>query len=206
MTHSQEIQNLINTALHAPATGSIVIQGALFLDIISRMENAEQQNSELLEELNYQKRHVNVGTEGRVDHALAIKDLDHLRPFYTREGAINLIKEHWPDLIQLYMQRDDLQETVNALSHKIALANGAVLLARQQRDAALAGLSRIAKYPLTRTDELSAEQMRDIALNYHAKGLGSCQYCNGSGDVHDLDGEWRGECTECDAITKAGVK
>jgi len=47
--HTQEIQNLINTALHAPATGSIVIQGALFLDIISRMENAEQQNAELLD-------------------------------------------------------------------------------------------------------------------------------------------------------------
>lgn len=48
MTHSQEIQNLINTALHAPATGSIIIQGALFLDIISRLENVEQQNAELL--------------------------------------------------------------------------------------------------------------------------------------------------------------
>ena len=50
MTHTQEIQDLINTALHAPATGSIVIQGALFLDIISRMENAEQQNTEMKEQ------------------------------------------------------------------------------------------------------------------------------------------------------------
>jgi hypothetical protein len=107
------------------------------------------------------------------------------------------------ELRKVEQQRDELQKAVNALSHQIALANGTVLLARQQRDAALAGLSRIAKYPLTRADELSAEQMRDLALNYHAKGLGCCQYCGGSGDVHGLDGEWRGECTECDAIAKA---
>jgi len=24
-----------------------------------------------------------------------------------------------------------------------------------------------------------------------------CEYCDGTGDVHSLDGEWRGECTEC---------
>jgi hypothetical protein len=26
-----------------------------------------------------------------------------------------------------------------------------------------------------------------------------CQYCDGTGDVHSIDGEWRGECTACDA-------
>lgn len=26
-----------------------------------------------------------------------------------------------------------------------------------------------------------------------------CEYCDGTGDVHSLDGEWRGTCTECDA-------
>jgi hypothetical protein len=108
-----------------------------------------------------------------------------------------------PRFAAVEQQRDELLLVVDQLSHQIAIANGAVLLARQQRDAALAGLSRIAKYPLTRADELSAEQMRDLALNYHAKGLGCCQYCGGSGDVHGLDGEWRGECTECDAAAKA---
>ncbi|MEN1996849.1 hypothetical protein [Stenotrophomonas bentonitica] len=27
-----------------------------------------------------------------------------------------------------------------------------------------------------------------------------CTYCGGSGDVHSIDGEWRGICTECDAF------
>ena len=81
---------------------------------VARVMALTEQNAELLEELDYQKRHVNVGTEGHVDHALAIKDLDHLRPFYTREGAINLIKEHWPDLIQLYIQRDELLSGLNS--------------------------------------------------------------------------------------------
>jgi hypothetical protein len=26
----------------------------------------------------------------------------------------------------------------------------------------------------------------------------NCKYCGGSGDVHTIDGEWRGRCTECD--------
>lgn len=26
-----------------------------------------------------------------------------------------------------------------------------------------------------------------------------CRYCDGTGDVHRADGEWLGECTECDA-------
>jgi len=26
-----------------------------------------------------------------------------------------------------------------------------------------------------------------------------CEYCDGTGDVHRLDGEWLGECTECDS-------
>jgi hypothetical protein len=30
-----------------------------------------------------------------------------------------------------------------------------------------------------------------------------CQYCDGTGDVHSIDGEWRGECTECGASNKA---
>lgn len=25
-----------------------------------------------------------------------------------------------------------------------------------------------------------------------------CGYCDGTGDVHSLDGEWRGVCTECE--------
>lgn len=28
-----------------------------------------------------------------------------------------------------------------------------------------------------------------------------CSYCDGTGDVHGIDGEWRGICTECDAGT-----
>lgn len=24
-----------------------------------------------------------------------------------------------------------------------------------------------------------------------------CPYCNGTGDIHSIDGEWRGQCTEC---------
>jgi hypothetical protein len=32
---------------------------------------------------------------------------------------------------------------------------------------------------------------------------GRCEYCDGTGDVHSLDGEWRGECTECEAALAA---
>jgi hypothetical protein len=32
-----------------------------------------------------------------------------------------------------------------------------------------------------------------------------CQYCDGTGDVHSIDGEWRGECIECDASNKAAA-
>jgi uncharacterized paraquat-inducible protein A len=32
-----------------------------------------------------------------------------------------------------------------------------------------------------------------------ADSLKRCEYCDGTGDVHSIDGEWRGECTECDA-------
>lgn len=28
---------------------------------------------------------------------------------------------------------------------------------------------------------------------------GRCGYCDGTGDVHSIDGEWRGVCTECEA-------
>lgn len=31
-----------------------------------------------------------------------------------------------------------------------------------------------------------------------------CTYCDGTGDVHGFDGEWRGTCTECDAAPQAG--
>lgn len=30
-----------------------------------------------------------------------------------------------------------------------------------------------------------------------------CRYCDGTGDVHSLDGEWRGECKECDVHKEA---
>jgi len=30
-----------------------------------------------------------------------------------------------------------------------------------------------------------------------------CEYCDGTGDVHSIDGEWRGVCTECDAVAWA---
>lgn len=30
-----------------------------------------------------------------------------------------------------------------------------------------------------------------------------CEYCDGTGDVHRIDGEWLGECTMCDAAPKA---
>ncbi len=45
--HTPEIINLIAVALHAPTTGCVSIQGALFLDIISKLETAEQQRDEL---------------------------------------------------------------------------------------------------------------------------------------------------------------
>ncbi len=34
----------------------------------------------------------------------------------------------------------------------------------------------------------------------------ACSYCNGSGDVHSIDGEWRGECTECPAAMEREFK
>lgn len=33
-----------------------------------------------------------------------------------------------------------------------------------------------------------------------------CTYCDGTGDVHGLDGEWRGVCTECPAAATAAFK
>lgn len=33
-----------------------------------------------------------------------------------------------------------------------------------------------------------------------------CPHCDDTGDVHGLDGEWRGECVQCKAIAKAGDK
>ena len=33
----------------------------------------------------------------------------------------------------------------------------------------------------------------------------ACQYCNGTGDVHGIDGEWRGECTECKTAPAVAV-
>lgn len=32
---------------------------------------------------------------------------------------------------------------------------------------------------------------------------GRCEYCDDTGDVHSPDGEWRGECTECEAALAA---
>lgn len=29
--------------------------------------------------------------------------------------------------------------------------------------------------------------------------MSRCPYCDGTGDVHSITGEWRGACTECDA-------
>lgn len=31
----------------------------------------------------------------------------------------------------------------------------------------------------------------------------ACKYCDGTGDVHGADGEWRGVCTACDAAAWA---
>lgn len=28
-------------------------------------------------------------------------------------------------------------------------------------------------------------------------GEANCEYCNGTGDVHGFDGEWKGSCTKC---------
>lgn len=36
-----------------------------------------------------------------------------------------------------------------------------------------------------------------------AASFARCEYCDGTGDVHSIDGEWRGECTECDASRPA---
>lgn len=30
-----------------------------------------------------------------------------------------------------------------------------------------------------------------------AASFARCEYCDGTGDVHSIDGEWRGICTEC---------
>jgi putative phage-type endonuclease len=30
----------------------------------------------------------------------------------------------------------------------------------------------------------------------------TCEYCDGTGDVHGIDGEWRGRCYACDALAK----
>ena len=55
--HTPEIMNLIAVALHAPTTGCVSIQGALFLDIISKLETAEQQRDALLAALQKYGRH-----------------------------------------------------------------------------------------------------------------------------------------------------
>lgn len=34
----------------------------------------------------------------------------------------------------------------------------------------------------------------------------SCEYCDGTGDVHSLDGEWRGECNQCPAAALHAFK
>lgn len=50
---------------------------------------------------------------------------------------------------------------------------------------------------LKERDALIAECERLKAENEQLRGR--CEYCDGTGDVHGLDGEWRGECTECEA-------
>lgn len=32
-----------------------------------------------------------------------------------------------------------------------------------------------------------------------------CPYCDGTGDVHSIDGEWRGVCTECTPAEATGL-
>lgn len=39
-----------------------------------------------------------------------------------------------------------------------------------------------------------------------AQGEARCQYCDGTGDVHGIDGEWRGSCTECPAAMEREFK
>lgn len=38
------------------------------------------------------------------------------------------------------------------------------------------------------------------------KASGRCKRCDGVGDVYGFDGEWRGECTECEAAKARGGK
>jgi len=48
------------------------------------------------------------------------------------------------------------------------------------------------------------EQLRNemkAALPWKAEP--ECEYCDGTGDVHRADGEWLGECKECDAAEPA---
>lgn len=48
----------------------------------------------------------------------------------------------------------------------------------------------------TELDRLFAQELRAIPKPAPLM----CAYCGDSGDVHSIDGEWRGICTECDAF------
>jgi uncharacterized paraquat-inducible protein A len=52
--------------------------------------------------------------------------------------------------------------------------------------------------------DYTADEAHDFATRMRralakAESFERCEYCDGTGDVHSIDGEWRGECTECDA-------
>lgn len=52
--------------------------------------------------------------------------------------------------------------------------------------------------------DYTTEELHDFAVRMRralakAESFKRCEYCDGTGDVHSIDGEWRGECTACDA-------
>lgn len=51
---------------------------------------------------------------------------------------------------------------------------------------------------------LPADTHRRLALRLHLVATsGRCGYCDGTGDVVSITGEWRGVCTECEAALAA---
>jgi hypothetical protein len=41
------------------------------------------------------------------------------------------------------------------------------------------------------------EQFHNESVKSESEVTERCIYCDGTGEVHGVDGEWRGTCTEC---------
>ena len=55
-------------------------------------------------------------------------------------------------------------------------------------------------------DALTAAPVPAAAPQAEPQTKTSCEYCDGTGDVHSLDGEWRGKCNECPAAALHAFK